>query len=145
MITRKKGTAKKQFLFYIKVVLADIPKLRKTGFECFDPFVIHCAKQPEGVARHWNQKLVSVILLIDELPNRPIRPKLSSKFYTKGTKYIFRNQINSQYLTCLGFVLHPQPEHPQLFFCSFLEKKNLYIFCAITKAINTPIIPTIIS
>jgi hypothetical protein len=85
-ITKKKGTAKKQFLLYMKVVLADIPKLRKTGFECFDPFVIHCAKQPEGVARHWNQKLASVILFIDELPNRPIRPKSSSKSYIKGIK-----------------------------------------------------------
>jgi hypothetical protein len=51
-ITKKRGIAEKQFLSYIKVVLADIPKLRKTGFECFDPFVIHCAKQPGGVARH---------------------------------------------------------------------------------------------
>ncbi len=82
-IIKKKGIAKKQFLSYIKVALADIPKLRKTGFECFDPFVIHRAKQPEGVARHWNQKLVSVILLIDELPNRPIRLKLSSNSIPK--------------------------------------------------------------
>lgn len=37
---------------YVKVVLADVPKLRKTGFERFDPFVIHRAMQPEGVARH---------------------------------------------------------------------------------------------
>jgi hypothetical protein len=40
-ITKKEGIAKKQFLSYIKVALADIPKLRKTGFERFDPFVIH--------------------------------------------------------------------------------------------------------
>ena len=67
--------------FVQKVVLVDIPKLRKTGFECFDPFVIHRAKQPEGVARHQNQKLVSDILLIDELPNRPTRLKSLYQIY----------------------------------------------------------------
>ena len=35
-------------------------KLRKTGFESLRPFVIHRAKHTsKGVARHWNEKLVS--------------------------------------------------------------------------------------
>ena len=42
------------------VVSKDAMKLRKTGFESLRPFVIHRAKHTsKGVARHWNEKLVS--------------------------------------------------------------------------------------
>ena len=43
-----------------RVVSTDAMKLRKTGFESLRPFVIHRAKHTsKGVARHWNEKLVS--------------------------------------------------------------------------------------
>lgn len=45
---------------YKGVVSKDAMKLRKTGFESLRPFVIHRAKHTsKGVARHWNEKLVS--------------------------------------------------------------------------------------
>lgn len=45
---------------YKGVVSKDAMKLRKTGFESLRSFVIHRAKHTsKGVARHWNEKLVS--------------------------------------------------------------------------------------
>jgi hypothetical protein len=39
-------------------------KLRMTGFECFATFVIHRALHTlSGVARHWQQELVSEFLI----------------------------------------------------------------------------------
>lgn len=44
----------------IRATPKDAMKLRKTGFESLRPFVIHRAKHTsKGVARHWNEKLVS--------------------------------------------------------------------------------------
>jgi hypothetical protein len=54
-----------------KAALLDMNKLRVTGFERSDVFVIRCAKHPRRVRPAINgMSNVSELYLIDEFPNR---------------------------------------------------------------------------
>jgi hypothetical protein len=59
-----------------------------TGFECFDVFVIRCAKHTRRLRPAINDKSdVSELFLTDEFPNRSVRLNSLSTIYISPCKY----------------------------------------------------------
>jgi hypothetical protein len=71
---KKENLANKILLLHEKAALLDMNKLRMTGFECLDVFVIRCAKHTRRLRPAINDNsFVSELFLTDEFPNRSVR------------------------------------------------------------------------